>query len=56
MDAIFRNLRILKIVKYLILTEYYSIFNDKINLTGSDKYFALSNVSIYYTWKNIKMS
>ena len=27
---------------------------DKINLTRSDKYVALSNLSIYYTWKNIK--
>ena len=29
---------------------------DKINLKGSDKYAALSNLSIYYTWKNIKKS
>ena len=27
---------------------------DKINLKRSDKYIALSNLSIYYTWKNIK--
>ena len=27
---------------------------DKINLRRSDKYVALSNLSIYYTWKNIK--
>ena len=27
---------------------------DKINLKGNDKYVALSNISIYYTWKNIK--
>ena len=27
---------------------------DKVNLTRSDKYLALSNLSIYYTWKNIK--
>ena len=27
---------------------------DKINLKGSDKYFALSNLSIYYTWKDIQ--
>ena len=26
----------------------------KINLKKSDKYVALSNLSIYYTWKNIK--
>ena len=28
---------------------------DNINLKRSDKYVALSNLSIYYTWKNIKM-
>ena len=29
---------------------------DKINLKRSDKYVALSNFRIYYTWKNIKKS
>ena len=29
---------------------------DKINFKRSDKYVALSNLSIYYTWKNIKKS
>ena len=29
---------------------------DKINLKRSDKYVVLTNVSIYYTWKNIKKS
>ena len=29
---------------------------DTINLNRSDKYVALSNLSIYYTWENIKMS
>ena len=29
---------------------------DKINLKKSDKYFALSNLTPYYTWTNIKMS
>ena len=29
---------------------------DKINLKRSDKYVALSNLSIYYTWKNILKS
>ena len=29
---------------------------DKIDLRRKDKYFALSNISIYYTWKNIKES
>ena len=28
--------------------------SDKINLKRSDRYIALSNLSIYYTWKNIK--
>ena len=28
--------------------------SDKINLKRNDKYVALSNLSIYYTWKNIK--
>ena len=28
--------------------------SDKIKLKRSDKYVALSNHSIYYTWKNIK--
>ena len=30
--------------------------SDKINLEKSDKYVGLSNISIYYTWKNIKKS
>ena len=28
--------------------------SDKVNLKSSDKYVALSNLSISYTWKNIK--
>ena len=34
------------------------LFNlsDKINLKRSDKHVALSNISIYYTWKYIKKS
>ena len=31
-----------------------SNLSDKIYLKRSDKYVALSNPSIYYTWKNIK--
>ena len=27
--------------------------SGKINLRRSDKYVALSNISIYYTWKNV---
>ena len=30
--------------------------SDKINLKRIDKYDSLSNLSIYYTWKNIKKS
>ena len=29
---------------------------DKVGLRRKDKYIALSNLSIYYTWKNIKKS
>ena len=29
---------------------------DIINLERSDKYVALSNLSMYYTWKNIEKS
>ena len=31
-------------------------FTYKTNLKRSDKYIALSNLSNYYTWKNIKKS
>ena len=31
-------------------------FSEKINLKRSDKYVALSNLSIYHTWENIKKS
>ena len=27
---------------------------DKVNSKRSDKYVALSNLSIYYTWRNVK--
>ena len=30
--------------------------SEKINLKRSDKYIALSNISMYHTWKNIKKS
>ena len=30
--------------------------SDKINLKRKDKYIALSILSLYYTWKNIKKS
>ena len=31
-----------------------SHITDKIDLKRKDKYLALSNLSLYYTWKNIK--
>ena len=47
----------MKIVKHLILIKYYSILRiDKTDLRRKDKFIALSNISIYYTWKNIKKS
>ena len=37
---------------------YRSALNltNKINLETNDKYIALSNLSIYYIWKNVKKS
>ena len=34
----------------------FSNLLDKTNLERSDKYVGLSNLRIYYTWKNIKKS
>ena len=31
-------------------------FTDKINLKRSDEYDALSNLNMYYMWKNVKKS
>ena len=45
MDTIFINLHRLLL-----------ILLDKINLKRSDTYIALPNLSIYYTWKNMKIS
>ena len=50
-----------------ILNEYYNSktsdphrlslnLTDKTDLRRKDKYIALSNLSIYYPWKNMKMS
>ena len=49
MDSIFMNS---DNSKTSILTDYYLIFRIKIKI--KDKYVALSNLSIYYTWKDIK--
>ena len=32
------------------------ILSDKVNLKRGDKFVVLSNLSIYYAWKNIKKS
>ena len=49
-------LGILKIVKHLTLTGYHSILQIKQPSEEKIKYIALSNLSICYTWKNIKKS
>ena len=53
MDATFMNSENSKTSDPLRL---FLNLTDKINLNRSDKYVALSNLSIYYTWKNIKKS
>ena len=51
MNTIFMNLKYCKIFDphRLLLN-----LTDKINLKRIDKYVALSNFSIYLTWKNVK--
>ena len=51
MDIIFLNSENSKTSKPLTLLRNLA---DKICLKKSDKYVALSNVSMSYTWKNIK--
>ena len=53
MDTIFMSSEYSKISdpNWLLLN-----ISDKMNLKRSDKYVALSNLSTYYTWKNIKKS
>ena len=41
--------------RYLSIKLRFYLFN-KINLRRSDKYVASSNLTKYYTWKNIKKS
>ena len=53
MNTVFMNSENSKTFDRHILLLYLA---DKINLKRSDKYVALSNLSIYYTWKNIKTS
>ena len=40
---------------HLILIDYCS-FLPKLKLRKSDKYVALSNLIIYYAWKNVRKS
>ena len=53
MDTILKNSKNSKIpnLHRLLLN-----LSDKTKLKRSEKCFALSNFSIYYTWKNIKRS
>ena len=39
-------------------SDSYRLFklSDKINLKRSDKYVAVSSLSIYYIWENVKRS
>ena len=53
MDTIFINFRNSKTSAPHELLLHLS---NKIDLKRSGKYVALSNFSIYYTWKSIKMS
>ena len=53
MDTIFMNSENSKTSDSFRLVLNHS---GKIDLMGSDKYAALSNLSIYYAWENIKHS
>ena len=53
MDTIFMNLKNSKTSKPHILKLKLT---DKLDLRIGEKVIALSNLSIYYTWKNIKSS
>ena len=53
MDTIFMNSENSKTSEYHVLVLK---LNDKLDLRRGQKAVALSNLSIYYTWKNIKSS
>ena len=53
MDTLFMNSENSKTFELHILILKLT---DKLDLRKSEKIFALSNLSIYYTWKNIKIS
>ena len=53
MDTIFMNSRNSKTSKpYVLILK----LTDKLDLKRGENRTALSNLSIYYTWKNIKIS
>ena len=53
MDTIFMNSENSKTSEpYVLIIK----LNDKLDLRRGEKIIALSNLSIYYTWKNIKSS
>ena len=53
MDVIFMNSESITISEYHVLLLKLT---DKLDLEGGQKSVALGNISIYYTWKNIKSS
>ena len=53
MDTIFMNSENSRTSKYHVLLLKV---NDKLDLRSGQKNVALSNLSVYYTWKNIKSS
>ena len=53
MDTIFMNSENSRTSEYHVLTLKLT---DKLDLRRGQKTVALSNLSIYYTWKNIKSS
>ena len=53
MDTIFMNSGNSKTSKQNVLVLKLT---DKLDLRNGEKVIALSNLSIYYTWKNIKSS
>ena len=53
MNTIFMNSENSKTFEPLVLILKLT---DKLNLRRGEKIIALSNLSIYYTWKNIKSS
>ena len=53
MDTIFMNSKNSRTSEYHVLVLKLT---DKLDLKRSQKSVALSNLSIYYTWKNIKSS